>query len=476
MEKKIIYCLVLAGVFCLLAVSDIVVANQTEDTPVAKRDMYSNHYSLGGRHYRAEICTTPINYMTNNGEWKKIDTTITASSTGKCLFENTTNVINSFYDSDRVVLYREGKNYLSFSPESISVISQDNSETIISTPLEGNLTKTSNNVVTYSNKFSGIHETYTISTTGIKHNIILETPLSQLQPESWFAYNSSLFLAERLELFVNGIKQEGDFETSSAIEIRSTSGELRYVIPKPFAFENEEKPFHSTGTIFCKYRVIKTNSGYKLSILTPTNWLVDNMRRYPVTIDPTIEIDNQTWASLCSDEYLEYFFQVSKDTWFDSETRGALKWDITSITDGSTINSVGLRLVCEMEPFMPLDVGVWDFTQSNPPAPYTAYPGAAVFNDLGGGTQYTSFTCYDYGPYPDEGEFFALARQAATHLQANLPDTYNWFQVGLSILDNMDDSIEFSMGGIFGDPHVLEVDYTEGGGPGPEPGEPGTLS
>ncbi|UCE74758.1 MAG: hypothetical protein JSV56_03395, partial [Methanomassiliicoccales archaeon] len=82
-------------------------------------------------------------------------------------------------------------------------------------------------------------------------------------------------------IWAEGEKKTADFVTTGAIEFRNSVGEIQYTMPEPFAVDSNNM------ITACSYRFDFKEEGALLYIMTPYEWLADEDRAYPVTIDPT---------------------------------------------------------------------------------------------------------------------------------------------------------------------------------------------
>jgi hypothetical protein len=91
---------------------------------------------------------------------------------------------------------------------------------------------------------------------------------------------------------VNGAIQQGDFITSSDIQVISPSG-ITLTLQVPFAHEENDKEIRVDGS----FRVQKDNDGWLLSMEAPLRWFLSETRSYPVILDPTGMVDTSTSTS-----------------------------------------------------------------------------------------------------------------------------------------------------------------------------------
>jgi hypothetical protein len=146
------------------------------------------------------------------------------------------------------------------------------------------------NTITYAGVMPQVNESYRVIPNGLKHQLTLlgppRPPAVSLSGEITLDYIAKIELPAGLVLYANGAAQEGDFTTDSAIEVRDNEGYLLLLVRAPVAYEAENRQERVRGS----YAVWREEGSLRLAWRTPTAWLLDPERHYPVILDPTVEI------------------------------------------------------------------------------------------------------------------------------------------------------------------------------------------
>ena len=136
------------------------------------------------------------------------------------------------------------------------------------------------NMITYEGTYPFTTEVFTVFESKLKHEIILSqfhfTP-SNYDNIEYLSYMGILEFSDELSMYVNGIKQKGDFITSSAIGFRDANGIEQLFIPPPYAYEEGNE----NQRIDCFYEIKHVNGELLFYISTPYEWLDDPLRSYP---------------------------------------------------------------------------------------------------------------------------------------------------------------------------------------------------
>ncbi|UCG68469.1 MAG: right-handed parallel beta-helix repeat-containing protein, partial [Thermoplasmata archaeon] len=194
------------------------------------------------------------------------------------------------------------------------------------------------NTMTYEGTYPFTTEVFSVFENKLKHEIILSQfhyTSSNFGNIEYLSYIGILELSYELSMYVDGIKQKGDFITSSSIGFVDENGIELFHIPAPYAYEkdNEEE------RIDCQYEVKLTNGRIMFHISTPYEWLSDIARNYPLVIDPTFVALYEPVADAGPDQ-IGY---VNDTIYFDGSASHDVDGDIVSYEwdfgDGSPLSS-----------------------------------------------------------------------------------------------------------------------------------------
>jgi hypothetical protein len=187
------------------------------------------------------------------------------------------------------------------------------------------------NVLTYSNTFSDITERFTVYPDGLKHEVILSSaralPSTGLTEDVFLDYQGIITLSPGLAICADGIKQDRDFTTASALELRDSSGESVLFLPPVVAYE-QANPLNSVRG---HYSIHRTSEGLLLSFGVPYDWLTDPQREYPVVVDPTVYIWPSSEDTYLHSVYPSWNFGWDTGLWVAESTNALLRWGLSSV-------------------------------------------------------------------------------------------------------------------------------------------------
>ena len=282
--------------------------NPARQEVVEKRTETSQTFDNGDGTFTVYINSAPIHYKDKEGSFKPIKTNIQKSpiipqAAQAAIASNLSmgapetyaysaeeNSIRAYFkeraDEGNMFRAEVGDNYVSWQPLSMSWVYPDGTKETIAT-VQGVTSTYQDNKVSYYDLFPDVDEEFEILSGKIKDNIILYSPLlaSGANPDQ-LIIEGTLSLTPGLQLYVNGVKQQGDFTTSSPIELRSSSGELVMVLDAPTYSEFSSSNQRFGASYFVSISAVKIS----LSVTIPAYWISDPSRLYPVLIDPTIYI------------------------------------------------------------------------------------------------------------------------------------------------------------------------------------------
>ncbi|MBR0535262.1 MAG: DNRLRE domain-containing protein, partial [Clostridia bacterium] len=132
--------------------------------------------------------------------------------------------------------------------------------------------------ITYKNIESDCELQYVVTNNGVKENIILNSPVNKNE----FSFTVT---AEGLNLLKNA---------DGSISAKNAQGEEIFFIPAPFMFDSNDVYSYDAS-----YEIEAQKDSYTITIVADEEWLKDEARLYPVTIDPVI-YTKQTSTSVSS--------------------------------------------------------------------------------------------------------------------------------------------------------------------------------
>ena len=127
--------------------------------------------------------------------------------------------------------------------------------------------------ILYEDVFPGVDLRYDTFSYNVKESIILKQPMDLDE------YSYSFLLT------LDGLEPE--LQEDGSILLFDDAYEVQYTIPAPYMWDSENV---YSDAVF--YELEENDNGWVLTVCADENWMEDDKRAYPVTIDPSINIDN----------------------------------------------------------------------------------------------------------------------------------------------------------------------------------------
>lgn len=308
------------------------------DKPKRVRELVKNrkenvkYHQLSDGRIEAEISSTPLHYRDSKGQWQEIDPTITQTKENGFPYGSTKNHFQTYFgnQSNAPIVKVKGQGF----QVDLGVTTPKTGEPSISTK---------QNKIVYENLLSEGKLEYEVLSDSVKEKIILEkAPIT-----SSYEFNYQLAGVTA--------KQQKD---GSIQFIDSQSGVTKFIIPKPFMYDNQvdsKSPYGFTWSPKVTQTIQQDGTNIKLTLQADSNWLRDPKRKYPVVIDPTIVIqpltgdqpqDAQSTTinnnSPTSNFYWGDKLSVGSDP--SQISRSLVKFDLSSIDPNTIIDSARLDL------------------------------------------------------------------------------------------------------------------------------------
>jgi len=347
-----------------------------------KRTLTSKTYQIGPDEYKAVISALPIHYLDGEGNWQNIDTTLERQDDGS--YYAGANLVTARFpgrlgagrgieihipssqpsvpSSTRVEpspsagLAAAGFEdvSLSWQPTKLALSTGGGlgDQQISSTGVAQAPATVSGNSVMYESVLPGIAEEFRVLPGGVKHSLILSNLPDWIPedppPDTFLEYQVEMSLSPGVSLYVDGVEQQGDLSTSSAIELRrGTKETVGYLLP-PYAYErdNPKEATHGTHAVHFELgRVI-------ITMRIPLSWLAAPGRAYPVVIDPTTSAEiwqdtfmSETYANNSFWHWDEIYagYDPPSRSGFGRE-RTLIHWGVDPIPYSSTIDAATIWL------------------------------------------------------------------------------------------------------------------------------------
>ena len=290
-------CLALS-LFLSLAAVPVASAEETGDVlsgeativreEISMRGEYEKHYLCSDGSYLAVSYPEPIHYL-EDGVWKEINNTLRASA-DEADYTTLTNraglydVAFSEKPADALVTMESEGYTLSWSisatgVQTLSAAAQDRSMQVVaaqealSAEADALTAGLSMSTVVLDELLRDTSLQYTVLPRTVKEDIVLE---STAAPASY----TVTFECEGLT---------ATLQDDDTIIFADAAGDTVFTVAAPYMYDSEDE--FSTAI---EQTLTATDDGYLLTLTPDRDWLLDEQRAYPVTIDPSVTVDNSS--------------------------------------------------------------------------------------------------------------------------------------------------------------------------------------
>lgn len=252
-----------------------------------KRDEFTKVYKKNDGSYTAMVSSEALHFI-QDGKWTDIDNTLVNSvEDGKTVFTNTNSMFDIMFpevlSQDSEIEIKNDEYSLSFSLQNIET-SQVEIKENTNNPADANENnqqiieqlKTQSDSALYENVMGATDIEYSISSNKIKENIII---------------NESSAIKEQYVFNLSAEGVIGVVEEDNSVSFLNADGEKIFYIPAPFMKD-------ASNVTSLNIEVELTNNGndeYTLTYSPDLDWLNDNVRTFPIVIDPIIGVAESTW-------------------------------------------------------------------------------------------------------------------------------------------------------------------------------------
>ena len=252
-------------------------SDKKEKSPIVgevtdKRDENTKVFERRDGSYTAVITSEPIHYD-DNGEWKEIDNTLVKTNNKITNKENNFSVdFPTSIDSNSTVSVADGDSTLSFSMNNIGT----SAAVIDNSAVEGTpeLLQSINtgSAVEYKNIADNTNLKYELNSDALKESIILNS-----KPTAAKEYSYTVSSSGSMTLNSDG-----------SVNVYDNS-EVKFIISAPYMFDAENNTSYDVSVSLME----NSDSTYTLKYVPNSEWLLSKDRVYPVTIDPTVKVNQQ---------------------------------------------------------------------------------------------------------------------------------------------------------------------------------------
>ncbi|TCM48856.1 DNRLRE domain-containing protein [Kribbella sp. VKM Ac-2568] len=293
----------------------------------ARRTPTSKVFQLADGRTEAELSSEPVNFQAADGTLQPIDTTVKASRAAGFGLANETNSFRSFFGNraDQLVRFDlDGRGLTLGAPDGSKALSP----------------KVSGDTVTYPDVFGDADLVYQVGPDQLKESIVLAS--APADP----TYRFSLKLA--------GVKAAQQPDGSIVFSPQSGVGRPLFTMPRPFmtdARDDAASPYGKAFSDKVTQTVTQRGANIDITVRADAGWLNSADRQFPVVIDPTIAVepapDQAQDAMVDSGAPTTNYGGITglyAGTTASAKRRSLLKFDISSVPPGTTVDSAQLKL------------------------------------------------------------------------------------------------------------------------------------
>nr|WP_079001422.1 DNRLRE domain-containing protein [Streptomyces sp. AS58] len=291
-----------------------------------RRTANARFFKLSDGRVQAEVSAVPTAYRAGKS-WRDVDARVGESDRDGYRYANTTNAARSWFGSEPDRLMR--------------VESADGHAVVLGLEGAGASLKpvAKGDTVTYRDAVPGADLSYEVGPGRVKENITLaERPDGPVK----FVFT----------LDTDGLTPKAAKDGSIAFYGEGADPVL--VIPAPFMADTEkdaESPYGTAYSTAVQQKLSREGKGWKLTVVPNAKWLASPERRYPVTIDPTIQIaptpSTAQDVMISSDGPTSNYdtnWRLSVGNTSTGSSRALLKFPLTGVPAGTKLDSADLNL------------------------------------------------------------------------------------------------------------------------------------
>ena len=242
------------------------------------RDTNTKHFRLPDGSYVAAQYDYPVHYINDRGEFEDINNTLSSSGSEFSTGDSRIKFIKKITGNGNIFTLHENNTKITMGLVGAEkktpgvVTSKSNSDDYIENVI-GKMTNLENisSTIRYSDILDGVDIEYIIHSLNIKENIIVK------ERKDSYSY---IFTLELNNLYAV-LSSDGNVYITNANE------EIKYVIPAPIVYDSNGEYAPEGESSYCLEEI---GSGkYLLTVNVSSEWMNDEERAFPVTVDPPIE-------------------------------------------------------------------------------------------------------------------------------------------------------------------------------------------
>ncbi|MBQ2736548.1 MAG: DNRLRE domain-containing protein, partial [Clostridia bacterium] len=342
MKKKLtsLFAAMLAVIMLVTAIPVFGMETTTVTEVEELREENVKHFEMTDGTYKAVVYSDAVHRKDADGVWQDIDNTLEAvkengntnykTSDGRIKFSKNIKNGKIFELSEngyKISLSLSNKSLKDSNADvknhkakgSVSVFDSEE-EQLEKLKNVDNLTK-----VRYNNIEDGIDLEYQIYSNNLKESIIVNSKKDS------YVYSFEL----KLNKLTAALNEDGSISLKD-----EETGESKYTMPAPFMFDN-------AGELSTDVSYTLTQSGkykYTLTVTADTEWIINEARELPVTIDPSVEVDNSYGEAYVSSANPNTNYKKPSNgvLYLSSTQRIFLKFDIPEMPEFGSVTSATL--------------------------------------------------------------------------------------------------------------------------------------
>jgi hypothetical protein len=264
---------------------------------VSKRDEFSTtfHDSIADTYcYRKSA--EPLHYKDESGFWRNVDVTLTASSVVgvyelnkqelPIIFDSNTG--ETFVTTNTNVGVTLGKNINSFQRDQDGNVLVENQR---NNTFERTIYERTSTLIEF---LPGVNLNHEFDFFGVKTSYIINERSFVHESAQTVIFEEELDLPQGWTLDLRNT----DLGEGREVVVLNENGEPEGKYTDPFFYDNRITNGTKDSTyqpIIGEYNVVLENGIYKIQLLVPAAWLLDENTQFPVTIDPNFIVDNYNY-------------------------------------------------------------------------------------------------------------------------------------------------------------------------------------
>jgi RHS repeat-associated protein len=291
-----------------------------------QRTANGTFYQLSDGRIQAEISAAPANYRDTHGVYQPIDTAVRPMQADGFVAGNATNAFTTEFgaNSARLVRIADGSRWVELG---------------LPGPARTLTPHISGSTVTYPGAVGGADLVYDVTPREVKEKLVLTRPAAS-------GFTGSFTVTS------NGVDPVA--QKDGSIAFNGHNGQPIFVMPAPYMYDAKADLTSPAGNGFSNrvtQRIEHAGSATTLTVTADGTWLADQARAYPVTIDPTVNVqpvptdgqDVEIYSGATNSNY-NSTYQLKVGTDASQSWRTLVQFPLTGVPSGTTIDDATLSM------------------------------------------------------------------------------------------------------------------------------------